>query len=107
MHSLHTCPSSLLILLLNCKLPAGAFGRVINLSQVRFAHLLPVLIQRYEGDLSQLSGRCDEIEMFFSDILLRTVSQEKNNNSNQSHFKKIYTIKLSNFRDSFSVLSSR
>lgn len=66
-----------MILLLNYKLPAGAFGRVINLSQVRFAHLLPVLIPRYEGDLSQLSGRRDEIEMFFSDILLRIVFQKK------------------------------
>lgn len=66
----------LLILPLNCKFPAGFIGRVINLSQVGFAHLLPVLIQKAEGALSRLSGRHNEIEVFYSDILLRSVFQK-------------------------------
>lgn len=72
----HAQAQCLFILLLNYELPAHAIGRVINLSQAGFAHLLPVLIEKEEGALSELSGRQDEIEVFYSDILLRSVFQK-------------------------------
>lgn len=74
--STHTQTHCLLILLLNYKLPAGASRRVINLSRVGFAHLLLLLMQKGEGALSQLSGRHNEMEVFYSDILLRSVFQK-------------------------------
>lgn len=74
--SAHAQAHCLLILLLSNELPAHAIRRVINVSQVGFAHLLQVVIEKEEGALSQLSGRQDEIEVFYSGILLRSVFQK-------------------------------
>lgn len=49
----------------------SCFNSVL-LQQIKFI-LLQDLIQKYEGDLSQLSKRCDEMKKLYSNVLVHII----------------------------------